>query len=83
MSHKSVHNAVAFVRSSAVEEICTSLEQNLLDRDLFRHGLYALGCLAHFGSGSQQARAANADFLAIRGMQTHRQSRSVQINACE
>jgi len=82
-SHNHVHNAVAFVHASAVEALCRLLERHGQDRELHRHGLYALGCCVHFGSGASHAKSADASQIVLQSVKSHRASRSVQINACE
>jgi len=78
-----VENAAAFVSCGAIAEVCRMLERYPAIKELQRHGLYALGCLAHYGGGGSQAASAGALGLAMRAMAAHRTSPSVQINGCE
>lgn len=78
-----VENAVLFVEARAAAEVCHVLEQHRVDKDLHRHGLYAVGCLAHYGGGAPQAMAAGALAITLRSLATHRDSPSVHINGCE
>jgi len=78
-----VENAAAFVSCGAIAEVCRMLDRYSAIKDIQRHGLYALGCLAHYGGGGSQAASAGAVGLAMRAMAAHRNSPSVQINGCE
>eukprot|EP00931_Biecheleriopsis_adriatica_P057149 TRINITY_DN3389_c0_g2_i1.p1 TRINITY_DN3389_c0_g2~~TRINITY_DN3389_c0_g2_i1.p1 ORF type:complete len:1643 (-),score=506.78 TRINITY_DN3389_c0_g2_i1:98-5026(-) len=82
-SRHHVENAAAFVSCGAATEVCRMLERHSGSKELQRHGLYALGCLSHYGGGASQSTAAGAVGLAFRAMSGHRSSPSVQINSCE
>jgi hypothetical protein len=78
-----VDTAVLFVEARAIREVCRLLEQHRVDKDIHRHGLYAIGCLAHFGGGTPQALDAGAFQITLRSLTTHRDSATVHINGCE
>lgn len=82
-SRQHVENAVAFVNSGGITQICKAMEAHHGDKDLQRHGLYALGCLVYYGGGAAKAASSGVIKLAMRAIGVHRTSPSVHINACE
>lgn len=77
-----MRNSTAFLMHNAVALICEHLTGSLGNKELQRHGLYALGCLARCG-GTRHIALAQGMELTLQARAMHRTSVSVQINACE
>lgn len=77
-------NAASFINSNAVSEICRLMERYTPEKDLHRHGLYAIGALTHYGGGvGGPAISCEAVAQALKSLHAHRESASVQVNGCE
>lgn len=82
-SRHHIENASAFAGHGAVNEVCTLLSRHKQDKEIQRHGLYAIGCLVHYGGGVDQTSTSSTALVVLQAMRTHSGSPSVQINGCE